>query len=143
LLFELINATPQVVGSERPGNIESPSSRTISETIEGASKQLADRWETLKAFLLALGDDVQMKILKHYIAFKRLQNFACVELRTQNDRILVYAKLDPETTPLEAGFTRDVRNIGHYGTGDLEITISSDEDFKRAQPLLIRSYESS
>src|SRR5688572_7699599 len=46
----------------------------------GATDQeLNDRFEALKAFLSALGDDVQMKTLKHYIAFKRLKNFACVE----------------------------------------------------------------
>ena len=44
------------------------------------------------------------------------------------------------TTKVQAGFTRDVRKIGHYGTGDLEIVIDSDDAFERAKPLLIRSY---
>ena len=41
------------------------------------------------------------------------------------------------------GFTRDVRKIGHFGTGDLEIRISSDEDLEKAKPLLLESYEAS
>jgi len=44
---------------------------------------------------------------------------------------------------LEKGFTRDVRNIGHYGTGDLEISIKTDDDIEKAKPLLIMSYETS
>jgi hypothetical protein len=36
---------------------------------------------------------------------------------------------------------RDVRAVGHYGTGELEIRIRNDDDFERAKPLLIRSYE--
>jgi predicted transport protein len=140
LLFEQVSATaPQTPGPART----SGEARTIMETIDSAGQQLRDRWEGLKDFLLALGDDVQMKTLKHYIAFKRLQNFACVQLRTQDDRLLVYAKVDPTADVLVDGFTRDVRKIGHYGTGDLEITIGSDDDFKRAQPLLVRSYEAS
>jgi predicted transport protein len=42
---------------------------------------------------------------------------------------------------LEKGFTRDVRNVGHFGTGDLEITIGSDDDLERAKPLIVKSYE--
>lgn len=41
-------------------------------------KELQDVWESLKAFVLALGDDVQMKELEQYVAFRRLKNFACV-----------------------------------------------------------------
>ena len=39
------------------------------------------------------------------------------------------------------GFTRDVSNVGHYGTGDLEITLVKPKDLERAIPLIKRSYE--
>jgi len=44
---------------------------------------------------------------------------------------------------LAEGFTRDVTNIGHYGQGDLEITIRNRSDFQKAMPLLQKSYEAS
>ena len=40
-----------------------------------------------------------------------------------------------------AGFARDVREIGHFGTGDLELRIGSLEDLDRAKPLIARSYD--
>jgi len=52
-------------------------------------------------------------------------------------------KVDPATIVLEPGFTRDVSNIGHFGTGDLEITLSTPDDLERAKPLLKRSYDES
>ena len=55
----------------------------------------------------------------------------------------VYLKIDPNTVTLQEGFSRDVRTIGHYGTGDLEITIRTQEDLEHAKPLLQRSYEAS
>jgi predicted transport protein len=58
-------------------------------------------------------------------------------------RLLIFVKVDPSTIQLEKGFTRDVRNLGHYGTGDLEITIQNDEDLERAKSLLLKSYEAS
>jgi predicted transport protein len=39
--------------------------------------------------------------------------------------------------------SRDVSNVGHFGTGNLEITLSKLEDLQRAMLLLKRSYEDS
>jgi predicted transport protein len=69
-----------------------------------------------------------------------MQNYVTVELRTQANKLLLYAKVDPKTVDLQPGFTRDVSKIGHFGTGDLEITITSDSDFEKAKPLLDRAY---
>lgn len=144
LLLELVNATSapgiqvESVADSAPTNKQH--FKTASEYLAEASEGQRDRFEALKALLLALGDDVQLKTLKFYFAFKRLQNFACVELRTDG-RILIYVKVDPAEIELEEGFTRDVRDIGHYGTGDLEITLSSSDDLERAHPLLLASYE--
>ncbi len=145
ILFELINATT----AQPPGTGDTSTEpgpkiyKTVTEYLAQAREDLQDRFEALKAFLLALGDDVQMKTLKFYFAFKRIKNFACVEILPQNNALVIYAKVNPDSVPLEAGFLRDVRHIGHFGTGDLEITIKSDEDLERAKPFLIQSYEAS
>jgi predicted transport protein len=51
--------------------------------------------------------------------------------------------LNPDNHELEKGFTRDVRKVGHYGTGDLEVTIRSQADLERAESLIMKSYERS
>ncbi len=55
--------------------------------------------------------------------------------------VAAYVKVNPDTVSLEDGFTRDVRKIGHFGTGDLEITMRSLDDLAKAQPLFQRAYE--
>jgi len=50
-------------------------------------------------------------------------------------------KVDPDTIELEPGFTRDVRNIGHFGTGDLEIIITDVATLDKAKQLMDRSYD--
>jgi predicted transport protein len=117
--------------------------KTISTVMTELDADLLDRFEALRAYLTALGDDVQETTLRYYIAFKRIKNFACVEFRPSTDKILMYVKVAPATVSLEPGFTRDVSKIGHFGTGDLEITLSSPEDLERAAPLIKRSYEDS
>ncbi|WP_259404663.1 hypothetical protein [Microbispora sp. H10830] len=43
-------------------------------------------------------------------------------------------KVDPDRIELEEGFSRDVRNIGHFGTGDLELRIRTQNDLEKAFP---------
>jgi len=66
-----------------------------------------------------------------------------LEFRNQAKKLLVYVKVNPDFVTIEPGFTRDVRGIGHFGTGDLEITIQSRDDFEKAKALLGKSYEGS
>ncbi|NLI74704.1 MAG: DUF91 domain-containing protein [Euryarchaeota archaeon] len=139
LLLELVNVTTAFNETVATGNSRYIS-RTVEENLSQADEELTDVFEALKAFIQALGSDVQMKALKYYFAFKRLRNFACVEIQTRNKVILVYVKVDPSSIDLQPGFTRDVRQIGHYGTGDLEITIRNKDDLKRAEPLIMKSY---
>jgi len=144
LLLELVNAVsaPYQATSAPSGGTSPPSGESqVADYLAKADAPLRDLYEALKAFLLALGDDVQVKTLKYYFAFKRLRNFACVEVHPVARRLNVYVKVDPDTVLLQPGFTRDVREIGHFGIGDLEITLSSMEDLERAQPLLVKSYE--
>jgi len=117
--------------------------KTISAVMEDLDAAMTDRFEALRAYLLALGDDVQETTLRFYVAFKRIKNFACVEFRPTAGKILVFVKVDPGSVPLEPGFTRDVSSVGHFGTGDLEITLTKPEDLDRAMPLIKRSYEDS
>jgi predicted transport protein len=146
LLLEQVNAVSVSAGNGIAAPPVSSNSqgrtKTVSQYLDQADQELTDRFESLQEFLTNLGDDVQVNTLKHYIAFKRIKNFACVEVHTRTRNLLVYLKIDPDTIDLEKGFTRDVRTIGHFGTGDLEVVIGSLADFDRAKPLLERSYES-
>lgn len=147
LLLEQVNAVsvPGVAGAK--GDAPSPSRgggspyKSVSEYLAQAPSDLQDLQSALDAFLVALGDDVQMKTTQFYLAYRRLKNFACVEVHPKSKKLLVFVKVEPTPAVIEPGFTRDVRQIGHYGTGDLEITLSDLADFEKAKPLLIESYE--
>lgn len=145
LLLELVNATSGAGEVSSDNSKKSVKSQikyaTVSELLEKSDTKLSDLFEALKAFHLALGDDVQMKTLKFYFAFKRLKNFACVEVHPQAEKLLIFVKVNPDNIVLEKDFTRDVRKIGHFGTGDLEISIRSENDLERAKPLILQSYE--
>jgi predicted transport protein len=115
-------------------------SKTVAEYLARSPQTLKDLFADLEAFIEALGDEVTKKTLKNYFAYRRLKNFACVEVHPQTKTLLVYLKVDPETLQLEEGFSRDVRSIGHFGTGGLELRIKDAAGLVKAQPLIQQSY---
>jgi predicted transport protein len=145
LLFELVNATAAMPSATGDTNavVGASGDKTISESLSGLQGPLRDLYEELRSYLLALGDDVQEKTLKYYVAFKRIKNFACVEVHPGKGIVRSFVKVDPDSIALVPEFTRDVRKVGHYGTGELEINLRSRDDLERAKHLLLQSYESS
>ena len=148
LLLELVNtvsvadATASKAGASDAATSAKPKlvgkDKTAEEQLSQAQPVIKALYASLVGYLLALGDDVQEKHLKLYVAFRRLKNFAC--LIPYKDKLLVMLKLDPDTVALETGFSRDVRNIGTWGTGDLELCLRTLADLERAKPLIDRSY---
>jgi predicted transport protein len=94
---------------------------------------------SLDGHVLSLGDDVQRKELKLYIAFKRLKNFAT--LVPQKNRLLLYLHIDPAQVVPPPTNGRDVSQQGHWGTGDLELALVSQADLEAAKPLILMAYE--
>lgn len=143
LLFELVNVAEAKENYSSSNFSSSNNYKTVEEHLEAANQELTDLFHSLRDFMLELGDDVQEKTLKYYFAYKRIKNFTCVEVYTQSNKLQVYAKLNPDEVNIEEGFTRDVRDIGHFGTGDLEITIRNQDELEKAEELILKSYETS
>lgn len=58
-----------------------------------------------------------------------------------SDTQLFRLQNDTDTVTQEESFSHDVRQIGHWGTGDLELCLRSNADLERAKPLLERAYQ--
>jgi predicted transport protein len=95
---------------------------------------------SLEDYTLSLGDDVQRKELRLYLAFKRLKNFATVVLHRKNC-LLLNLHIDPATALPVLPNARDVTNIGHWGTGNLEVTLSTLADLEATKPFIMAAYE--
>lgn len=135
-------ATPGIALEDAPGEETDPYfTNRQAYRLSQASTELRDIFDAACQFLVGLGDDVQVKELKQYTAFKRIKNFTCLQIYPQARSIAAYVRLDPSAVELEENFSRDVTNIGHHGTGDLELLFRTMGDFEKAQPLLRRAYE--
>ena len=141
LLLEHLN-TPNVkpimenAGAEN--GTKNSTQKTHLEKLATISENMKNLYYSICDFIESLGDDIASNQLKLYLAYKKVQNMVCIEI--YNKQIILFLKLNPETVELENGFTRDMRSIGHYGTGDLQITIKNAADFEKAKPLLQKAY---
>lgn len=140
LLFEHLNA-PIVKPVAEVNVTTTPATyvqKTHLEKLASASTHFKTLYASLCDYIESLGDDLVANQLKYYLAYKKVQNIFCIEL--YNKQIILRLKLDPDSVEIEDGFTRDMRGTGHYGTGDLEISIKTETDFQKAVPLIERAY---
>ena len=143
LLTSVSTTSPTPAVAHSINSSSAPAEQTVVEYLAKASEQLKNLYSDLDAQLMAFGDDIQKTTRKLYFAYKRLKNFACVEVHPQSKALLVYLKVDPDSIELEPGFSRDVRTIGHFGTGDLELRVKDSDDLAKAEPYLRASYDAS
>lgn len=151
LLLELVNATSVGTGSasgSKGGKVAkvvmdkgkaTSGDKTYVECLESISDSLREVLVSLEDYIASLGDDVQKKELKLYVAFKRLKNFTTVVI--QKNRLLLYLNLNPTQLGPLPGIARDVSQCGHWGTGDLELVISSANELEIAKPLILMAYD--
>lgn len=156
LLLELVNAvTASEIAAGDTDNtlktatkpVKTPAASTLAmkthnNQLATASSDLLALYEQTRSFILAQGDDIIEKPLKLYVAFRRIKNFICATLISKEDpHVRLWLKLDPGTVALEKGFTRDVRAVGHWGTGDLEVVLRIPADFIKAKALIEQAYQ--
>lgn len=154
LLLELANATSASAGRAIGGKatkalkihpVEVPTAkvstgdRSFAEWLPLLPVHLSELMSSLEGYVMSLGDDVQRKELKLYAAFKRLKNFATVV--PQKNRLLLYLHLNPGQLAALPANGRDVSQQGHWGTGDLELSLTTQADLDGAKPMILMSYE--
>lgn len=146
ILFEFLNApkvkalkdNKEIILSKQNKSEKPFSDKTFEERLQVLPQQIATLYSSISSFILSLGDDITENQLKFYVAFKKIRNIICVEIF--KNRIIMHLSINPKTVKLEKNFTRDMTEINHYGTGDLEIVIKNMEDFEKAKPLIEKAY---
>lgn len=113
---------------------------TFEEHLEGKSEPNKEIAVAVQEHMLLMDEAIEERPKKLYVAYRTTQNIVCMEV--QHKKVTLFLKLDPQKVPEQKGFLRDVSNVGHFGTGDVEVTLQSLADFERAKPLIQQAYES-
>lgn len=113
---------------------------TVEEHYKNLESETLDLFNIVRDYIISLDSSIEESPKKQYIAYKTSQNFVC--LQTFKSKLRLYLKLNPDNIIPMPSQGRDVRSIGHDGTGDLEITIYDLTDFEEVKLLINESFKS-
>mgnify|MGYP001059627081 CR=1 FL=1 len=109
---------------------------TEQEHLDKASEEIKELYEKLKNAILNL-DGLEVKPKKLYIAFVASSNV--VDVNVQRNQIKMWLNMLKGELDDPKGICRDVSSIGHWGNGDYEIAIKTDEDLEYIMSLIKQS----
>lgn len=109
---------------------------TEQEHIEKGSEEIQELYEKIKNAVLDL-DGLELKPKKLYIAFVASTNI--IDVNIQRNQIKIWINMLKGELDDPKKICRDVSSIGHWGNGDYEIAIKTDEDLEYIMSLVKQS----
>jgi predicted transport protein len=102
---------------------------------------IVDLFYALRDSILALGSsdsEIVETVNKLYVSYRYGKNFVEVEIQNRQIKLFLdipYAELsDPQ------GMARDMAEVGHWGTGDVEVKLQSADDLDYVLKLIEQAY---
>jgi predicted transport protein len=112
---------------------------SIEEHSVNLDNSILELFNNVREFIMGIDSSIEETAKKNYIAYKTSQNFVC--LQTYKKKMTLYLKINPDDLKPMPHQGRDVREIGHYGTGDFELTIKDLSDFESTKHLIHDAYK--
>ncbi len=110
--------------------------------VTGRPREVVELFRAIERFCHSFAPGaIQKQCLRRYVNFLRGREIFCSMVVWKN-KISVYLKLKYSRLAEAPRFARDVSHVGHWGIGDLELSINSLSQFEEAKELIRRSFES-
>ena len=108
------------------------------EHLENANEAIKELYEKMKNAILNF-DNIEVKPKKKYIAFVSGRNV--VDIHPQRKALKIWINMALGELDDPKGITRDVSSTGHWGNGDYELQIKSDEHLEYILSLIKQAYK--
>ena len=128
-----------VAAGKKAALTKKTASWTFQQHLDGKPAGIREIALAVQEFVLGLDDSIDERPKKFYVAYRTTQNIVCMEV--QQKKVYLFLKLSPKEVKPQDGFIRDVSEIGHFGTGDIEVTVKSLEDLEKAKALIQKAWE--
>ena len=100
-----------------------PTPITVGPTTGAPS--IVDLYQQLHERVIALGEDIERLFRAQYVGYRIGKRTICSVI-PQKRRLRLVLPLDPVSHG-DHPLTRDLRDVGHWGVGDTETTLESDD----------------
>jgi len=106
------------------------------EHLENVNEEIQELYDKFKSAILNL-DNLEIKPKKKYIAFVAGRNV--IDILPQKKALKMWINLSQGELDDPKNITRDVSSTGHWGNGDYEIQVKTDEDLEYILSLIKQS----
>jgi predicted transport protein len=134
-----VNKTRSIL-SERDvasNELEDKPAYSVEKNLQAVDKFTQQLFGDVNEFITGLDSSIAVVPLKNYIAYKMARNIVCVE-PYKKKKILIWITL-PYRDSMPS-MVRDMENIGHHGTGNLELVVTNDAELTEAYELIREAY---
>jgi predicted transport protein len=108
---------------------------------EGRPKDIVELFHALDDFCMNIAaGSVARQYLAKYVRYDHRDHiFCCVHVDKSKLRVWLKLKYSDMDNPPD--YMRDVSNVGHWGTGDVEVNIANAAALEGSKPIIKRSFE--
>ena len=134
-----IKRVKKEIGAETEEEVEGPIYQ-VEDHLKGKSDNIIALFEQLQERIIDLADDnsIVEKANKMYVTYKHGKNFC--EVRVQSKALWIWLDIHQSELNDPYQMTRDVSNIGHYGTGFVDLKLTSLADIDKVVELIEQSF---
>ncbi len=113
---------------------------TIEECLESGSDEIIELYEKFKEKIEEMIPEVNIEPKKLYIAFRKNKK-NIIDFRLQKSQMKIWLNIKRGELEDSKKLFRDVSEIGHWGNGDYEYTLNSDEELEYILSLVKQVYK--
>jgi predicted transport protein len=96
-------------------------------------------FKELRTKILSLSSSITEKYNKMYVGYSADGNIC--EVRIQRNQLKIWADIEKQEISDPLNLCRDVSNIGHYGPGDIELSVSNAGEINDVLDIIKQAYQ--
>lgn len=112
---------------------------TEEDHLKIAEPKIAELYARFKELVLSISPDILVKPMKLYIAFRTKTNVTDVVVLQKSLKIFLNLPKGKLDDPKK--LARDISEVGHWGNGDFQIQVSSDDELEYIISLVRQSFK--
>lgn len=102
---------------------------TEEDHLNGHSEEIVELYQSFKAGILTLSDQIEVKVNKNGIAFK-VNNHSVCDITIKQKALKLWINKQEDSLNDLRHLARNVAKVGHWGSGDYELVIRDDADLE-------------
>jgi len=133
--------SPPITGKTRVDRAKPPVEKdySVEKLLQGKGEDVVALFRRMQSEILALSSDIEEMPVKWYVSYRRGRNFC--ECEIQKKKLLLHLDIPHADLKDPRGIAHDYSKIGHFGTGETQVSVSPADDIGYVMGLIRQAYD--